>query len=182
MRKVQLGVLACVTAVLTALWLTMIMWYTRAADHTNTKEVSIISESGVTESTPEYKHIDSVDVKHGDPASELKQTPKPIVSLDNEDESCAELYSPSEFMGLGAIQWNGWLWTYYSERVLPGGGLDIPGRHNDDGGYICDCDDYICLSSSALPYGSVFRTPFGKYGKVYDTGCASHIIDVYVSW
>ena len=85
-------------------------------------------------------------------------------------------------MNMGVIYWNGWRWTWYSEKVLPGGGLNIPGRHADSSGYICDDNDYICLSSSSLSKGTVITTPFGKSGKVYDSGCASDTIDVYVNW
>lgn len=91
-------------------------------------------------------------------------------------------YSASKFRTLGIIEWNGWRWTYYSEKVLPGRGLEIPGRHNDSEGYVCDENDYICLSSSSLSKGTVIDTPFGKQGKVYDTGCPKNVIDVYVSW
>lgn len=92
------------------------------------------------------------------------------------------LYSATKFMNIGVVYWNGWRWTWYSERVLPGGGLNIPGRHTDSNGYICDENDYICLSSSSLSKGTLIETPFGKSGKVYDTGCASGTIDVYVNW
>ena len=99
-----------------------------------------------------------------------------------EPENIKVLYSASKFRNMGVIHWNGWRWTWYSERVLPGSGLSIPGRHADSSGYICDENDNICLSSSSLSKGTVISTPFGKNGKVYDTGCASDTIDVYVNW
>lgn len=104
-----------------------------------------------------------------------------ITSTETQEYSDA-LYSATQFKVLGVIRWNGWRWTYYSEKVLPGGGLNIPGRHNDSNGYVCDENNYICLSSSTLSNGTVIDTPFGKHGKVYDTGCAADVIDVYVSW
>lgn len=97
-------------------------------------------------------------------------------------ETSEALYSASKFRNTGVIHWNGWRWTWYSKRVLPGGGLNIPGRHIDSNGYICDENENICLSSSSLSKGTVIATPFGKNGKVYDTGCASDTIDVYVNW
>lgn len=90
-------------------------------------------------------------------------------------------YTANEFCVLGEIYWGGWRWTWYSERVLPGTGLNIPGRHTT-GGYVCDVAGYICLASDALDYGTVIETPFGSYGKVYDCGCDYNTIDVYVSW
>ena len=63
---------------------------------------------------------------------------------------------------------------------MPGKGLKIPGRYSD-GNFVRDENGYICLASSDLPKGTVVDTPFGK-GKVYDTGCPSGTIDVYVSW
>ena len=92
------------------------------------------------------------------------------------------LYTPSQFQNLGVIYYGDYRWTWYSERVLPGGGLKIPGRHNDENGYICDEDGYICLASSTLSKGTILNTPFGKQGKIYDSGCAVGTVDVYVSW
>ena len=98
------------------------------------------------------------------------------------EKSSGAVYSASKFRNMGVLHWGGWKWTWYSERVLPGGGLHIPGRHADDNGYICDEDNYICLASSTLKKGTVLDTPLGKQGKIYDSGCASDTIDVYVNW
>lgn len=91
-------------------------------------------------------------------------------------------YSPKHFRRAGVIHWGSWRWTWYSQRVLPGGGLKIPGRHVDSNGYVCDNKDRICLASSKLKKGTIVDTPFGKPGKVYDSGCASGTLDVYVNW
>lgn len=98
-----------------------------------------------------------------------------------EDSTSAE-YSASYFRKMGVIYWGAYRWTYYSEKVLPGGGLNIPGRHVNSSGYVCDGDGYICLASNDLSKGTVVSTPFGSAGKVYDCGCASGTLDVYVSW
>lgn len=92
------------------------------------------------------------------------------------------LYTPSDFQNMGIINWGGWSWTFYSQQAMPGEGLIIPGRHVDYNGYVCDENDYICLASSSLDKGTVVDTPFGKMGKVYDCGCLSYILDVYVDW
>ena len=91
-------------------------------------------------------------------------------------------YSAAYFKRAGVLRYNGYRWTWYSERVLPGGGLRIPSRHADENGYICDKDNYICLASSTLKKHTVVNTPFGKQGKVYDSGCAAGTLDVYVDW
>ena len=96
--------------------------------------------------------------------------------------SSSVLYSANKFKNIGVVYWNGWKWTWYSQRVWPGGGLRIPGRHVDNNGYVCDGNNYICLASSTLPYGTVINTPFGKQGKIYDTGCATDTVDVYVDF
>ena len=92
------------------------------------------------------------------------------------------LYSASYFRNQGVLYYNNWTWKYYSEKVLPGEGLNIPGRHSDSNGYICDENNYICLASAVLSKGTVVKTPLGKYGKVYDDGCSSDVLDVYVNW
>ena len=91
-------------------------------------------------------------------------------------------YSSDELRYLGVIYEGDFRWTWYSQNVLPGGGLDIPGRHVDENGYICDENNRICLASSDLEWGTIVTTPFGKEGCVYDCGCASGTLDVYVDF
>lgn len=86
----------------------------------------------------------------------------------------------SYFKMMGVIYQNGYRYTYYEESVLPGPGLVIPGRHHEDG-FIMDGDGYICVASNDLPYGTVVPVPFdGRMGKVYDCGCASGTLDIYI--
>lgn len=143
------------------------------------REQSVVSDDVSDEVSEETEQAEQTDTYEPEPEEELAPEPEPE---PDEPETNTALYSASEFRTLGVIQWNGWRWTWYSERVLPGGGLNIPGRHNDENGYVCDENDYICLSSSTLSKGTVIDTPFGKQGKVYDTGCAADIVDVYVGW
>lgn len=91
--------------------------------------------------------------------------------------------SASEFEWLGVVEENGVKYTWYSQNVLPGGGLDelnANGRHVE-GGYVVDGDGYIAVASSDYEKGTVIETPFGT-AKVYDTGCASGTIDVYTDF
>lgn len=81
----------------------------------------------------------------------------------------------------GVNYYNGRKETWYSQRVLPGGGLDIPGRHVAEDGTIRDADGYICVAASDLPKGEVVETSLGT-GKVYDTGCAAGTTDIYTDW
>ena len=91
-------------------------------------------------------------------------------------------YDANNFQSAGVISWGGYKWTWYSQRVLPGGGLKIPGRHVGAYGFICDENEYICLASTTVSYGTVIETPFGMYGKVYDSGCAYGVMDCYCDW
>lgn len=112
----------------------------------------------------------------------LKKNCLAKIKIEQRSIITERLYEPSEFQWLGIINYNGWRWTWYTEQVLPGTGLDIPGRHANEDGYICDQDEYICLASSDLSRGTVVKTPFGYYGKVYDTGCLNGTLDVYTNW
>lgn len=103
---------------------------------------------------------------------------------------------PAEMGSDGSMTWQefqwqgvvyddeGHLYTYYSERVLPGSGLtelNENGRHSEDG-FVKDGDGYIAVASRSHEKGEVVDTPFGK-GKVYDTGYLQDgQIDVYVSF
>lgn len=87
--------------------------------------------------------------------------------------------SLSQFMFDGVVYSGGYKFTYYSQSVLPGGGLSIPGRHVNAGGFVSDGDGYIVLAGSA-PLGTVYDTPFGYKGKIYDRGTYGNHLDVYV--
>ncbi len=92
-------------------------------------------------------------------------------------------YSPSYFRTQGVVYDSKWRYTWYSEKVLPGPGLKIPGRHTDAQGYVRDEKNYLCLAShvSDLAIGTIVKTPFG-YGKVYDRCPKKGTLDVYVNW
>ncbi|MFM1580763.1 G5 domain-containing protein [Helcococcus bovis] len=98
---------------------------------------------------------------------------KPSVS------STSYQYSLSQFQFNGVVYWGGYKFTYYSQSVLPGGGLYIPGRHVNESGYVADGDGYIVLANDA-PKGTIINTPFGYKGKVYDRGTYGNHIDVYI--
>lgn len=130
-----------------------------------TSQNEAVADSATTE--PETEPLTAEPETKEEPATEPAES--------------AAIYSASYFRNMGVIWWNGWRWTWYSERVLPGTGLNIPGRHTE-GGYVRDGDGYICLASDTLDYGAVIETPFGTYGKVYESGCGYDTIDVYVGW
>lgn len=85
------------------------------------------------------------------------------------------------------VRWHGRKYTYYTSRMLPIWRLPVKGIHLDKNGMWCDQDDYIVLGSSIANKKSrrVFSTPFGKYGKVYDTGgwsTPAWLCDTAVNW
>ena len=85
------------------------------------------------------------------------------------------------FRSQGRANDGSWNYTWYSQRVLPGGGLDIPGRHVTEDGFVRDADGNICVASDDLDKGTEVETPYGK-GKVYDTGSGSGNLDLYTDW
>ncbi|MBR0467359.1 hypothetical protein IJJ53_00365 [Candidatus Saccharibacteria bacterium] len=91
-------------------------------------------------------------------------------------------YLFSDFMHNGEYyDSSGYRFTYYSETVLPGGALRIPGRHVNNEGYVCDADGNICLASRDFKKGKVVKIPFGDgIGKVYDKCNKNNTFDVYV--
>ena len=136
-----------------------------------------------------YMHSDYLtmfgDNDESDKDDELESATEeqPEEDSSEEDTESDAIYTASDLYYDGIISYYDYRYTWYSENVLPGGGLYIPGRHGDENGYICDEDNYICLASDSLEKGTVVNTPFGKMGKVYDTGTgASDILDVYTNW
>lgn len=81
----------------------------------------------------------------------------------------------------GVVYFNGHKETYYSQKVLPGKGLRIPGRHVASDGTIRDENNYIAVASSDYPWGTIIETSLGT-GRVYDSGCASGTVDIYTNW
>lgn len=83
----------------------------------------------------------------------------------------------------GVCYYNGHRETFYSQCVLPGGGLSIPGRHVANDGTIRDKDGYIVVAANPSFYarGSRLMISLGP-AKVYDSGCAYGTIDVYTNW
>ncbi len=87
----------------------------------------------------------------------------------------------------GPVRWRGRKFTYYTSRALPIWKLPVPGLHLDKDGFFCDKNDYIVLGSSIANkrIKKVIATPFGKYGKVYDTGgysTPSYLCDCATNW
>lgn len=150
------------------------------------KQFEIVTTYPINKST-EPTTMESIEVQ---PITEIPPTTTAQIETTQIETEPIEIsvtqndvfYSASDFQMIGVIYWYNWRWTYYSERILPGNGLDIPSRHNDENGYVCDGDNYICLASSSLSKGTIIDTPLGKQGKIYDSGCASDVIDVYVAW
>ena len=104
----------------------------------------------------------------------VEETPREVATVAD--------YAPSDLYNQGRLYWGDYQYTWYSERVLPGYGLEIEGRYTDADGFVCDGDGYICVAASSLSKGTVVDTPFGRQGKVYDTGCDWGVVDVYVNW
>lgn len=136
----------------------------------------------ITESKEENSYVDSVEDNGGSNDYSSEDYDVNYNTYDNYNSDA--IYSSSEFQNTGVIDWGGYEWTYYSELILPGEGLDIPGRHTTEDGYVCDGDGYVVIAANLdmLPRYSVVDTPFGRTGKVYDTGCSYGTLDVYVGW
>lgn len=113
-------------------------------------------------------------------AEEAKRQAAAVYGTNYSGASESGNVSLSTFKMMGVVYQNGYRYTYYEESVLPGPGLVIPGRHHEDG-FIMDGDGYICVASNDLAYGTVVPVPFdGRMGKVYDSGCASGTLDIYI--
>ena len=87
----------------------------------------------------------------------------------------------------GPVYWHGRKYTYYTSRICPIYKLPVPGLHLDADGIWCDKNDYIVLGSSVAykKERKILATPFGKFGRVYDTGGYSTpptLCDTATSW
>ena len=97
------------------------------------------------------------------------------------DESYEEYCEPAYYGGNdynnqfkqdGEASDDNYQYTWYSQNVLPGGGLtelNENGRHVDeDTGFIVDGDGYIAVAMNGVDKGTVIDTKWGQ-AKVYDT-------------
>ena len=108
---------------------------------------------------------------------------EPVYYYDWQSIDESDGISPAEFQWLGVVEDGGVTYTWYSENVLSGGGLDDLNSNGrwSDGSFVRDGDGYIAVASSDYENGTVVDTPWGE-AKVYDTGCESGKIDVYTSF
>lgn len=115
------------------------------------------------------------EIPEPEPVEEIIEEPDPLTTNHTYDRYLTKRG------GVYHNPYTGLKETWYSQRVLPGGGLDIPGRHVNEEGFVCDVDGYICVASSTYSKGTVIETSRGM-GKVYDSGCAPGILDIYTDW
>ena len=89
------------------------------------------------------------------------------------------LYTLAHLKQKGVIIWNGYRFTYYSQSVLPGNKLNIPGRHVNEAGFVADGSGNIVIAYGGRR-GEVIPTPFGYWGKIYDYCETPGTYDCYV--
>ena len=91
-------------------------------------------------------------------------------------------FSPIEQLKrFGRVNFNGHIETWYSQRVLPGKDLKIPGRHVGKYGLVMDKDKNICVATTLVGMNRSIQTSIGK-GKRYDTCPTPNIVDIYTDW
>ena len=81
----------------------------------------------------------------------------------------------------GRVTYNGHTETWYSQKVLKGGGLNIPGRKVDSNGLVRDEDGYIVVATKLVEMGQTIETSLGT-GKRYDTCIGGNNVDIYTNW
>ena len=79
------------------------------------------------------------------------------------------------------VKFNGHYETWYSQKIIPGKNLNIPGRHVDSRGIIVDKDGYICVATTLVGMGETIQTSLGM-GKRYDTCNVVNVVDIYTNW
>ena len=71
--------------------------------------------------------------------------------------------------------------SWYSQKIFPGGGLNIPGRHVDYRGIICDKDGYVCVATKLVAMHNAINTSLG-IGQRYDTCASDNHVQIYTDW
>ncbi len=165
------------------------MTYTSSSSSDTSSESSSSSD---TESTSSSSSSDTSSTSSSSDESSYTSSETSSASEESAAESTGSSSSSSSSYSTpsgdgvltrskGVNYYNGHKETWYSQRTMPGNGLNIPGRHVNELGLVCDGDGYICVASSDYPKGTIVETSLGT-GKVYDCGCASGTIDIYTDW
>lgn len=109
-----------------------------------------------------------------------------IKTFDNIELKYDEVYNVTDdylTKSKGVVYYNGHKETWYSENVLSGNRLNIPGRHVASDGTIRDIDGYIVVAAASdyMSKGTTLMTTLGP-AKVYDTARDFGNIDIYTNW
>ena len=161
------------------------------------KEETKVEESKPTEKTQPVvdNSLNSSETVENSETDEVQKVSFDDISLDEKNQALQSGTLALDYSGIytssnerltkskGVVYYNDHKETYYDEKVLPGLGLNIPGRHVADDGTIRDGEGYICVAANYdyMPKGSILITSLGP-AKVYDTGCSYGTIDIYVNW
>lgn len=159
----------------------------------NVNPPSYLIEGGIPDAEPVSSMSPVEIVAEPEPVDAPEVEPEPI--WDEEPvyyEPEAEWAEPEPYAAngnvdlktAGVVSDGANTYTWYSENVLPGGGLDElnnNGRTVDERGFVIDQDGYIAIASPYdEPVGTVVETPWGS-AKVYDSNPGDSY-DVYTSW
>jgi hypothetical protein len=154
-----------------------------------TTEVTTTSAPTTTEIVTTTEQVTTITTTEQVTETELAETAfeeeteqATMEAIEQEPIVTETYYTSSQFINMGVIYYNGLSWTWYSQKALPGNGLDIPGRYVDGDNFVCDGDGYIVLASCDYSKGTILSTPFGRNGKVYDYCPTSGVIDVYTNY
>lgn len=86
----------------------------------------------------------------------------------------------NDFMQQGVVYGeDGTRYTWYSSNAAYH--YRTPEWTADEDGFYRDADGYYVVASEDYAQGDVVDTPWGE-GKVYDSGCDSGTVDMYVDW
>lgn len=141
-------------------------------------EVSDDSEDKPQESEVVSDDQDTV----GDQEECVVQYSEDVQQYDSADkpQEISVVPGPSNFKSAGVLYDSNWRYTYYSSRVLYH--YRTPEWSAGSDGIYRDSDGYVVVASSDLSEGSTFHSDIFGYCKVYDCGCPSGTIDVYVNF
>lgn len=149
-------------------------------------EISDIPLTEEEEIESEEEEIEKIDIVHEeDGAREATEEDYYVEQTYYESVYGAPSYTaPSGGSGTlnsydGINYYNGNKETYYSSNVLYH--YMTPQWTLREDGVWTDAEGYVVVASSDLAYGSTVDTSLGM-GKVYDSGCASGVVDVYTAW
>lgn len=162
--------------------------YVQETHETVTKQIEVVEFEVEVNDIPEDPNVENATTPESDPVEEenveeVAYYEEPVYEQQYYEPVQQDYSGYSNGSGLtksGGVNYHeGRKETWYSSNTLYH--KDTANWTAGSDGVYRDKDGYIVVAASDKAQGSTIETSFGP-GKVYDSGCANGVTDIYTNW